>query len=321
MAISQNVKFFFTSDLRKYTSLASKDPLALYFIEDPINGNYLYKGETLIAAGSVATSMADGLMSKEDKIALDELVANQGKSNLTPIDGTISIVDDKIGVKVSNTEGNLVSVKDDGLFVAVESLPIEKITGLEDRLTAIENAAIGGVHYKGSVPTVADLPTDAVQGDLYEVTEDNSEWCFNGEEWFEYGHTVDCSPIAGSGIEVDGRKVSVKIADESHGLVAVDGALSIALATKDSDGAMSKEDKAALDKLVALDIPTAYGKAYEISNKPTGTLVNYNGKEIRVMCPSDTEWALQNGIIAGTGDGLGMTKSKAECLVMIAIRI
>ena len=78
MAISQNVKFFFTRDLSKYTSLASKDPLALYFIEDPINGNYLYKGETLIAAGSVATSMADGLMSKEDKIALDELAESKG---------------------------------------------------------------------------------------------------------------------------------------------------------------------------------------------------------------------------------------------------
>lgn len=33
---------------------------------------------------------------------------------------------------------------------------------------------------------------------------------------------------------------------------------------------------------------------YEISNKPTGTLVHYGEKEIRVMCPADTAWALQN---------------------------
>lgn len=33
---------------------------------------------------------------------------------------------------------------------------------------------------------------------------------------------------------------------------------------------------------------------YEISNKPTGTLVDYRDKEIRVMCPADTAWALQN---------------------------
>lgn len=33
---------------------------------------------------------------------------------------------------------------------------------------------------------------------------------------------------------------------------------------------------------------------YEISNKPAEALVDYRGKEIRVMCPVDTQWALQN---------------------------
>lgn len=41
----------------------------------------------------------------------------------------------------------------------------------------------------------------------------------------------------------------VKLADNSHGLVMVDGTLTLNLATKDSDGAMSKEDKIALDEL------------------------------------------------------------------------
>ena len=34
--------------------------------------------------------------------------------------------------------------------------------------------------------------------------------------------------------------------------------------------------------------------AYEISSKPIGTLVDYREKEIRVMCPVDTEFTLQN---------------------------
>jgi hypothetical protein len=42
---------------------------------------------------------------------------------------------------------------------------------------------------------------------------------------------------------------SVKLADNTHGLVMVDGALSLNLATQDSDGAMSKEDKKSLDEL------------------------------------------------------------------------
>lgn len=75
---------------------------------------------------------------------------------------------------------------------------------------------------------------------------------------------------------------------------ATEVGLGLSLATPDSAGAMSAIDKENLDKLVSWDIPTTYGKAYEISNKPVGTLVSYNGKEIRVMCPSDTEWTLQN---------------------------
>ena len=35
-------------------------------------------------------------------------------------------------------------------------------------------------------------------------------------------------------------------------------------------------------------------KEYEISSKPVGTLVDYRDKEIRIMCPADTEWTLQN---------------------------
>lgn len=39
---------------------------------------------------------------------------------------------------------------------------------------------------------------------------------------------------------------------------------------------------------------------YEISHKPVGTLVNYGEKEIRVMCPADTQWKLQN--VGANGD-------------------
>ena len=55
---------------------------------------------------------------------------------------------------------------------------------------------------------------------------------------------------AGIGIEIVDNQVSVKLADNAHGLVAVDGALTINLATRNSDGAMSKEDKFALDTVI-----------------------------------------------------------------------
>ena len=75
---------------------------------------------------------------------------------------------------------------------------------------------------------------------------------------------VAIAPIEGNILTaVDGGlfvpSVSVKLADVTHGLVAVDGALALNLATKDSDGAMSKEDKAFLDS-----IPDVYATSEEV---------------------------------------------------------
>lgn len=58
------------------------------------------------------------------------------------------------------------------------------------------------------------------------------------------------SMSAGEGIEIVNNQISVKLDDNAHGLIAVNGALTINLATHDSDGAMSKEDKIALDTVI-----------------------------------------------------------------------
>lgn len=89
---------------------------------------------------------------------------------------------------VKSSDEVLVAV--DGKMV-IGTVAQEKVSGLTDRLASIEAKLVGGVHYMGSVPTYDDLPADAKQGDLYEVTADNSEWCFNGEKWFEYGKIIE----------------------------------------------------------------------------------------------------------------------------------
>lgn len=53
--------------------------------------------------------------------------------------------------------------------------------------------------------------------------------------------------------------------------------------------AMGATNHMAEEKAVAI-----FEKAkYEVSSKPVGTLVDYREKEIRVMCPANTEWVLQ----------------------------
>lgn len=311
---TQNVKFYFGTQA-KFDALSEKNSLALYFIEDT---QRLYKGSVLIATGANATSMASGLMSSADKIKLDELLAGGGLSNLTPVNGTIVISDaadggKSIGVAISAQEGNALVVAKDGLFVpSVEqqSIPeyaIEKQEVAEDGFATsykLKKTVDGEITYVGDtiniakdmvlqgatleIVTVADAPyAGAVVGDPY------IDMAFNDAAqshiYIPVKDLVD-TYTAGDGIEIVDGKISVKIAADSHGLVAVDGSMAMLLATAEQDGAMSKEDKVFIDS-----IPDVYiARKYEITDVPAGTLVNYGDREIRIMCPADAEFVKQN---------------------------
>lgn len=55
-----------------------------------------------------------------------------------------------------------------------------------------------------------------------------------------------------------------------------------------------------VDDKIDAAMDTAEKVKYEVTSKPVGTLVNYGDKEIRVMCPADTQWVKQN--VGETGD-------------------
>lgn len=306
----KNVRFVKVALQATYDALVEKDIRALYWIEET---QRLYCGSTLYGTGAEASDAAAGLLSARDYALLQELIeAGPASKAFTPVDGSIVIADGKIGVGISAVEGNLIKVVDDGIFAKVDKVEILQVDGLEDRLASIEKAAVGGVHYRGSVATKDDLPADAMQGDLYECIDTGVEYCWNGKEWFEYG-SAHFVPVAGIGIDIDGNKISVKIADNSHGLVAVDGAMSINLATATSDGAMSKEDKAFIDA-----IPSVYASKkfvneiceqvkYDITSTPNGTLVNYGENEIRIMCPANAEFVKQSVGAGGDANTYYMT--------------
>ena len=285
--MAQNV-LFKIGTRAQFDAIVTKSETTLYWLTDT---QELYKGNVLFGTGAFASETAAGLLSAEDYKKLKDLIVTGGTVDLIPVNGSIVIEDKKIGIGLSAVEGNMLSIEDDGLFV-----PAVDMSGVENRLVAVEGSIsklqediLGGIRYKGAVETTNDLPADAKQGDLYEVTADGSEWCYNGEEWFEYG-SAHFVPVAGDGIQINGNEIAIKIADNAHGLVAVDGGLSIVLATDENDGAMSKEDKAFINS-----IPHAYvAKKYEVTEAPEGTLVNYYEKEIRIMCPKNAEYNPQN---------------------------
>lgn len=67
-----------------------------------------------------------------------------------------------------------------------------------------------------------------------------------------------------------------------------------------------EEKSAGLEAKVAAKIDADEAEAkylsrkYEITSKPEGTLVDYRDKEIRVMCPADTQWVKQS--VGATGN-------------------
>ena len=284
--MSQNV-IFKIGTRAQFDAIVTKDQNTLYWLRDT---QELYKGDILFGKGALASETAAGLLSAEDYKKLKELIVTGGTVDLVPVDGSIVIEDKKIGVGLSAVEGNILTIKEDGLFASVDIQPIDnRLTAVEGRLDTVEKDIVeikqsikGGIRYVGAVPTVEDLPTDAQQGDLYEVTADGSEWCYNGEKWFEYGST-HFTPVAGAGIQINGNEIAVNIADNAHGLVAIDGGLTINLATSENDGAMSKEDKAMLDALIALGVADNYATKTEvqvISDKVAATEESFTWGEM-----------------------------------------
>lgn len=279
--MAQNVKFISVKLQATFDAIETKDSLALYWINDT---QRLYKGDKLYGTGLAATVEFAGLMSPEDKAKLDALVATGGGiSKLTAVDGTITISDTAdggktIGVAVAPDAGNALVAVDGGLFVPTVVMPeysIEKQEVAEDGFAAtykLKKTTGESVSYVGdSINIAKDLVLKSAT--LETVTEANVPYSgavvgdpyikmvFNNEDasnlYIPVKGLVD-TYTAGVGIEIVDNKISVKIAENAHGLVAVDGALAIALATKDSDGAMSKEDKQTLDSLKALDIANMY---------------------------------------------------------------
>lgn len=165
--------------LAQYQALAVKDENTLYWLTDVVE---LWKGNVLYGKGAEATSMASGLMSAVDKVKLDKLPEN-GVPGLTAVDASVVLSpgedETAIGVQLSKVDGNILELREDGLFV-------------------------GGTA---------------------------------GE--------------AGDGIQMDGNTVSVKLsAVDANGLFADGSGIGLSLASAASAGAMSADDKNALDSVV-----------------------------------------------------------------------
>ena len=266
----------------QFKAIEPKSATTLYWLTDT---QELYKGDVLFGTGALATQSAAGLLSPEDKAKLDALVSG-GLSNLVPVDSTITITDVEdngkaIGVAISAEAGNVLVKKSDGLYVDasgsidVPEYAIEQQTVAEDGYAASYRLKKTVGETSSYVGDTINIPRDMVlqSATLERANAENVPY-IGAAIGDPYIHMVfnDASasaiyvPVkdlagtytAGEGIDITDNAISVKIAAESNGLTAVDGAMFINLATANSAGAMSAADKAELDALIALNIAENY---------------------------------------------------------------
>lgn len=301
----------------------------LQTIYAPVTDAYTIPEEEMYTTVTTVGAVRDIEKKIYDRIAE---VAGSSLTGLTPVDGTIVIADavnggKSIGVAIAPNAGNTLVAVDGGLFVPTTVVPeysIEKIA-TEDGFSAsykLKKTVGEEASYVGDTINIAkDLVLQSAT--LETVTEDGVPYADAkvGDPYIKMVfNNVDASNLyipvkglvdvytAGSGIEIINNKISVKLAADTHGLVAVDGALALNLATRKSDGAMSKEDKMFLDS-----IPYAYvARKFDISGTPVGTLVDYSDREIRIMCPANAEFEKQ---AVGTGGDANTYYMTLRCYV------
>ena len=288
----------------QFDAIVTKSETTLYWLNDT---QELYKGNVLFGTGALATQSAAGLLSKEDKKKLDELVSG-GVSGLSPVDGTIVLTDTEdggkqIGVAISDQVGNALVAVEGGLFVPTVEVPeyaIEKQETAEEGFVVsykLKKTVGEEVSYVGDAINIGkDLVLKAATLETVVESEVPYEGAIVGDP---YIHMVfnDASasdifvPVkglvdtytAGDGIKIENNVVSIKIAENANGLVAVDGTLTINLATTESAGAMSAADKAALEALIALKIEENYATKEEmqtVSDKATSAEESFTWGEM-----------------------------------------
>lgn len=258
----------------------------LQTIYAPVTDAYTIPEEEMYTTVTTVGAVRD--IEKKIYERINEVVSGGTLSALTPVDGTIKISDTvdggkSIGVAISPDAGNQLVAVEGGLFVPAVVVPeytIEKVA-TEDGFSAsykLKKAVGDEIFYVGDTINVAKdlvlqsatletVTENGVPYDDAEIGDPYIKMVFNNAEasnlYIPVKGLVD-TYTAGTGIEIVDNQISVKLAENTHGLVAVDGALSLSLATKDSDGVMSKEDKIALDALRDLDIVNTYATKQEL---------------------------------------------------------
>ena len=144
-----------------------------------------------------------------------------------------------------------------------EKTLIERIEGVESQLSGTGE---GSVEQK-----IADEVTSQINDFATKVSDNGTVDTFKELVDYVSTHGTEAANMAADITALQGLVGNKSVEDQISDAIAASGHM-------DENKALAIFDKA----------------KYEISHKPVSTLVDYRDKEIRVMCPVDTEFTLQN---------------------------
>ena len=237
--MAQKVRFY-SGTKAQYLNLATHNPFALYFCNDT---GELYKGDICLSDGfriiptradlPECAYAADGIVyfiaETKSGFVLSPDRTEWVQTIYAPITDADDIPEDEMHTTVPTV----------GAVRSIEAKIYKRIEEVASGCTAASLTPVDGSLI------IKDNTIDVgISAEPSNALIKKADGLYVGANNYE----------AGLGLQMVDGTFSVKLADNTHGLVAIDGALEISLATKDSDGAMSKEDKIFLDALKELNL-------------------------------------------------------------------
>lgn len=172
----------------QYLGLVSRDPYALYWCTDT---KELFKGDDLYT---------DGLRVVNDKASLPSFeVAAEGKVYFCADTGSAFVLNTTRNnwIQVlAGVDGTTIRINESGLLEVIGGTGSDpgvagQLAELAQRVTDLEAIVAGGTNFKGQVDNAAALPQEGNKpGDIYQTTDDNKNYIWDGDEWKEYGSSL-----------------------------------------------------------------------------------------------------------------------------------
>lgn len=173
------------------------------------NGSSALTPTNKIVVLPMVTPHQNGIMSSSDYERLNDIEAGAQVNVIesVKVNGSqVAIIDKAVDIDVPTTVAELTDadnyVTDTELESTISPLMSNVSAALNQKAdassvytkTEIDQKLVGAMNYKGTKATTAALPSSGnVQGDVWHVTADGSEWAWNGSAWEELGTVIDLS--------------------------------------------------------------------------------------------------------------------------------